>query len=832
MHSKARRDSLTAQALLLGSGISALVYQTLWVKQLSLVVGVDVYAVTTGVSAFFAGLALGGALFGRLADRVDSPLRLYAALELAIALAGLLSTLALARSAALFVALESSLGMLAWVLPFLLVALPAVLMGGTLPPLLAAIKPGDDLVGRSAGQLYAANTAGAIIGVLLCAFLLIPVFGVTGAAIVAALLNALLGVVAMWYARRQAPDQQRSAALQAGPEVARLSTDARLALTLYALAGGVALGYEVLWTQAIVQFLSTRAIAFSVVLATYLTGLVAGSYLYARVADRITARWTLFGSLILGAGLVALVTFAALGPWLAEAQQSLGSHVYTLTGSRMAEMCARFVLAAAVLILPSTLLLGAAFPASARLVVDVARPGQDIGRVLALNTACGIAGTLLTGFMLVPRLGLANSLAVLASVAAVIGAVAMARDTRGAVPVPALGLGAVVLLLAVYVPKDGLSRMLVQARGGELVFYDEGPAGTVAVLEQQSSRGSFRRLYIQGVSNTGDALPSLRYMRLQSLLPLLVHPGEPRSVAVVGLGTGITSGALLAYPNLERRLCIELMQPVVDAVSLFRGNLGAGQDARLEVRVADGRHELMREQERFDLITLEPPPPAAAGVVNLYSSDFYRLAQSRLNEDGLLAQWLPIATQNDSDTRSLVRAMLDVFPHLTLWTTEANEMLLLGAAQPLDLDYARIEQRFRTGEVAVALEEVGILSTADLLATYVTDRTGLEQYAGTAPPVTDDRPRIEYAAWLHAEEITRVLPVLLELRSAPPVKADAAEKARIEASYQRLIDFYQIYLFATMGDRERWGRSVRGFRRDSSANAYYDWFLSQASEPR
>lgn len=816
---------MVAKNLLFFSGLAALVYQTIWIKQLTLVVGIDVYAVTTGVSGFFAGLALGSAVFGRLADRSSNPVRIYAALELGITILGVTATLALAAAPPVFVALQSKIGALAWVMPFVLVAVPAALMGGTLPLLLAALRPKDDSIGRTSGQLYAANTAGAVVGALLTVFVIVPALGIKGTALAAAALNVVLAGVALVIATRAV-----IASRQTEQVLAKATSEARLAMALYAVAGGVALGYEVVWTQVIVQFLSTRAFAFAVVLATYLLGLVVGSWIYARIADRVERRWSAFGLLIVGAGVAALVAFFSLGPWLPASQEWLGDIVLQGTGSRMAMMLARFTLAAAVIVLPSTLLLGAAFPAAARLAVQPGRLGRDVGLVLALNTAFGIAGTIVTGFVLIPALGLAGSLGALAFVAALIGAGALLRQADLG-PTKAIWAGGLVLVVAVFallLPRDRLATLLAEVRGGELVFYDESPGGIVAVIEQQAARGTFRRLYIQGISNTGDAMPSLRYMRLQALLPLLVHPGQPRSAMVLGLGTGITVGALLTDSTLERRVVVELLQPVIDAAPLFEGNYGAGNhDPRLEIVRSDGRHELLRRHESFDVITLEPPPPAAAGVVNLYSRDFYEIVKRRLNEGGMLAQWWPIVAQNDEDSQSLVRSILDVFPYVTLWTTEVHEMLLLGSTQPLELDYARIDERMQAPAVGRALAEVGVMSAADLLATYITDRAGLESYAGAALPVTDDRPRIEYASWVRPGEITRILPKLLGLSSPLPVIASDEDMARIGTSFYRLLTFYEIAYRAYGMDRDTWSARVAAFRRDSEPNPYYDWVLGR-----
>jgi spermidine synthase len=612
--------------------------------------------------------------------------------------------------------------------------------------------------------------------------------------VAAAALNFLVAALALAADRRTKPRVPVEAARAQGPR--RVS----LALGLYALAGGVALGYEVVWTQAIVQFLSTRAFAFTVVLATYLMGLFLGSLLWSRFADRVRRPWLVFGCLLAAAGGSALLLMASIGPWLPQAQGWLGSAVFKATGSELARVCARFALASAVVVLLPTMLLGAAFPVAVRLAGGADRIGRDLGAVLALNTAGGIAGTLLTGFVLVPAFGLVHTLGILAFAAALLGAIAVARGAN--FRKPAL-VGAVALVLVVgggaaLVPGDLLARQLTAARGGKLVFYEETPGGTVAVLEQSAPQGSFRRLYIQGVSNSGDPMPSLRYMRLQALLPLLIHRGEPRSALVIGLGTGITAGALLAYDSLDRRVVAELLPAVVPAAPNFKGNYGVTADPRVTLRLTDGRRELLRSADRYDLITLEPPPPSAAGVVNLYSRDFYALARQRLNPDGLLAQWLPLPTQNDEDSRSLIRSFLDVFPHATLWTTEFHEMLLIGSVEPIQLDATRIAERFGRPGVSAALKEVGIASPAALLATYVTDRAGLERYVQDAPATTDDRPRIEYAAWLRPDEFYRVLPRVLAAGATAPVIANAGEPlmAAIAAEGRCLMELYQAGLDA------------------------------------
>lgn len=809
-------------AMLMISGAAALVYQLLWIKQLSLVVGVEVYAVTIAVSAFFAGLAIGGFWLGRRADQLTRPLRLYAALEVGVAVLGVLATWLLARSASTFAQMELHVGPLAWLLPFLLVGLPAVLMGGTLPVLVRACMRAGRGMAQTGGRLYAANTAGAILGALIAPFVLLPLFGVQGSAFVAAGLNLSIAWLAMVLDRGY-----RGTPTVEAVRGERLPRHIRLALTLYAIAGGIALGYEVVWSQAIVQFMSTRAFAFAVMLATYLGGLMIGSALYSRFADRIRDPWGAFGVLVALAGTLALVQMAVLGTWLMDMQRLVASATMSMTDNRLAAMSARFAVASSCLVLAPTIALGAAFPAALRLCAQAGHEGRNVGSVVALNTIGGIAGTVLTGFALIPAFGLVRTLAVLAIAAGVVGWLAVyggASLRRGA-RWATVGLLVCSLLLALAVSPQRMAGLLAQARGGALSFYEESRGGTVAVLEQGRAGNAFHRLYIQGVSNSGDTLPSLRYMRLQALLPLLIHQGEPRSALVIGFGTGITAGALSQYPGLDHRVVAELLPAVVRAAGQFQGNYGAGTtDKGLDIRMRDGRRELLASEQTYDLITLEPPPPSASGVVNLYSRDFYQLAGSRLNPNGLVAQWWPLATQNTEDSQAMVRSFLDAYPYVSVWTTELHEMMLVGSYQPIRIDAATVAQRFNQPGVAQALGQVGVSSPAALLATWVGDRSTLERYAGNAQAVTDDHPSIEYATWLRGDEFLRVLPEIMAVRTRPPLLHATPEMdADVTRQQMLLFGFYDAGLAAYRNDQQAWERSLDRVMAEDGNNPYYRW---------
>ncbi|MEZ2345552.1 fused MFS/spermidine synthase [Terriglobus sp. RCC_193] len=809
------------------SGISALIFQVLWARELSVVVGVEVYAITLAISAFFAGLAGGSALFGRIADRVVSPLRVYAILEAGVAAAAVAVTLVLPSMAVLYAKLQDHVGLLALVLPFVVVSAPALLMGGTLPVAIRALQPQSLRVAVDGGFLYTANTAGGIIGVLIASFVLIPWVGLRGTALVAGFLNVVACAVVWQQFKETVPHPEKASVVE--KRHTSSVTPSHLPLILYTFAGAVALGYEVVWSQAIGQFVSTRAFSFSIVLAVYLSGLALGAWFGSGFVKRGLDSWGAFGLLISGAGLIAMLEFSAVGRWTVLTQMWIGDAVLKAAGSEALRMYASFATAGIGLVFLPTLLLGAAFPVVLRLIAGKSGVGSAVGNALSANTAAGIVGTMVTGFVMIPMLGIVRTLALLTIVAGAIGVVATLFTTRRWMKL-AVGLTAVsTMVAAAMTPADRLANLLLLTRGGgTLVFYEEGRGATVAVAQQRSKDNAFRRLFVQGVSNSGDAMPSMRYMRLQTMIPLLIHNGEPKSVMVVGFGTGITAGETLRYPGLTTRVCAELLPSIVRAGKMFPENYNAWNDDRLNIRLRDGRQELMRNNQSYDVITLEPPPPSAQGVANLYSVEFYEIAKKRLNQNGILAQWLPIATQNEQQTRELVRSFLNAFPYATLWTTELHEMLLVGSPQPIHIDVRTLQERFAPGSVVASMKGVGIDSPAAVLATWITDRSGLERFAGDARAVTDNHPRIEYGPWVRQDEITRVLPELLKLRTeVPAIGLNRELTAEIHQRQSALFDFYAAGLAAYAGDRNRWEQAIRRVASVDPENAYYQWIIGR-----
>jgi spermidine synthase len=485
--------------------------------------------------------------------------------------------------------------------------------------------------------------------------------------------------------------------------------------------------------------------------------------------------------------------------------------------------------------LPATIATGASFPLLAAIACgDLSHLGARIGWLYAANTAGGIAGALLGGVLLLPWLGLQGSLYACTALNVGLGLAAWSRtgvsQRRGAAAALALaaaGVGAVAWLL----PATYMATVATRNMAGSLLFFREDTHGTVVVMREPFLDRAFNRLLVDGVSNSGDGMPSQRYMRLQTHLPVLLHAGPVERVLVICFGTGITYDAVFRHPDIKIRRCVELSPAVLAAAPLFSAanhHVEARPDA--DIRTADGRAFLLSDSEPYDVITLEPPPPNARGVVNLYSQEFYELCRQHLRPGGVMAQWVPLHTLNLESTRMLMRTFQNVFPHATLWTTEWQETMLLGTLDPLNVDVAAVEQQMSHPDLQRSLAEVGIPSVAQLFATFLMDEEALRAFTAGADVVTDDRPRIEYGRMPFADDFPRLLQALVDGRAELPrlPGLSAASPGLLEETYRQraaLLDFYVAAMAAWSGDRSAAAEALGRVVAVDPDNPYYRWFF-------
>jgi spermidine synthase len=708
------------------SGAAALVYEVLWARDWALLYGTTAEGTAVVLAAYFSGLALGSHLSGRSVPARG--LVRYAALEAGVAFTLLLylflRPLLPAAAAWLAHAVPAPLTPGARLALALLVLLtPTTLLGATLPAVAAALRPQD---GAGAGRLYAWNTLGGAAGALIAAPVLVRGLGMRGAYAVAIAVNVVVAAAALALARR---DGGRNA----DPDTTVTRTGAgRAAVTVAAVTGGVGLAAEVLWARGLSGVLSNSIYSIAIVLGATLLGIVLGAALASRLLRRASGsprrRLAVIEGLLAIALVGSLLALPALPAVSLRLIRMLG------VGGPGAGFAVEVLLALLVILVPATLL-GAAFP-QVLVTASPAAPARMMGQVLAANTAGGIAGAVAGAFVLLPWLGLARGTLVLAALST---AVAGALGARGVAALAAAAGAAVALATpVVHVPwrDHGTERLL---------YYRDGATATVMVtVDAQGAK----RLRTNGQYTLGGSA-GLFLERRQAHLPLLLHPA-PRRLLALGVGTGDTAGAARTHPDLDVE-GVEIVAEVLDAARLFAvENGGVLDDARARFIVDDARSRLLASAETYDVILSDLFLPWTAGTTSLYALEFYQLGLAHLRPGGLYCQWLPLHQLAVSDLELIVATFTRAFPNVQLWVAyhRATTPLaaLVGSAAAVHTDDATLRARLADGGLAAATARVGLDAPADLAVLYVADGAVLRAVTAGVPPITDDRPRLEFSA--------------------------------------------------------------------------------------
>ena len=731
------------------SGAVALIYQVLWTRQLGLVFGVTIQAASTVLACFMGGLALGSYLAGRWSDSMARPLRAFAIVEVLIAVSALLTPTLLGLADTVFISLVPSLeGSPALTtvtrvgLTALVLIMPAGLMGMTYPLVLRAASRSADGIRRTASLLYAINTTGAIVGVLAGSLWLVPELGLSRTFLVAASVNVLVALVAWLASRGEAPIPHTPAAPAADAAAGALVTEplsdrARwVVLLVIALSGTVSLALEIVWFRILVFFLRPTTYAFASMLAAVLAGLAIGSYLVTPWLRR-RANW----QAILGATEIAVGMTGLLSAFLLVRANDIMVWMWT-AGAELTppwDFVLPLLFAAGFAILPTAILLGAAFPMGLILWTtggrqDDARVGRRVGTLYALNVAGAIVGSLAGGFILIPTLGAQSSL-VLISAIPLIGGLTLFWMARPTLRVPVVGV-AVLAFVGIAAVLPDVFEDVIQRRypGHEVLWHAEDAQATVSVAQH----GDQRVLLIDGMHHASDGEGMVHYHRAIGTLAVAVHP-DPHEVLIVGMGGGTTGGGASILPN-TRTTVVELSPSVITAGSWFEKiNRKILENPNVTFEVADGRHFLKTTQKKFDVITADLMLPHLAGAASLYSADYYALARQALAPGGIMVQWIPVDTEFQH--KLMLRSFLDAFPYVTLWI---GGSIAIGSNEPLTLRESDFALKVAYPQVQVAMEESGLGTFQLLVNQYFTHRPHIERYLGEGPLLRDDKPVTEY----------------------------------------------------------------------------------------
>jgi spermidine synthase len=749
--------------LLFGSGCAALVYEIVWLQMLEQVIGSTGVSLGILLGTFMSGLCLGSLLFHRWVTPAAHPFRVYAALEAAIGVLGVLVLLVVPVAGRLYAAgvatgvpglLLRGLACAVLLLP------PTILMGATLPAIARWAKTTPEGVSRL-GFFYGGNILGAVFGCLLAGFYLLRVHDMATATWVAAGVNLAVAAVA-WALAARVPH-----AAQEEPSPIRADASPRGAtpiLVAIALSGMTALGAQVVWTRILSLMLGATTYTFSIILAVVLIGLGIGS-----TAGAGLTRTLRRPGMALGASQLLLPLAIAWAAWMLADWLPLWPIAPTLSKSPWIDFQMDFV-RCLVALLPATVLWGASFPfALAAATAPGQDPGRIVGRVFAANTLGALAGALLFSVVLVPAIGTQHSQRLMVGLAALAGVLALAPAALPSLarvlrppPVAWAAAGAVALaagLVATIGPvPPGLiaygRTLATQPRMPDFLFVGEGMNSSVAVTKFPLAAAP-RLFHVSGKVEASSEPGDMRNQRLLGHLPALVH-GRPKSVLVVGFGAGVTAGSFVAYPEVERIVICEI-EPLIPAKvgpHFTKENHGVLADPRVEIVYDDARHFLLTTKEKFDVITSDPIHPWVKGAASLYTQEYLELAKARLNPGGVLVEWVPLYENSAAGVKSLVATFFEVFPEASMWThivrqRRGDDAVIIGQAGPTRIDAEALEARFASpayARVRQSLAEVGIRSPIQLFSGYTGRKGELGPWLAGAEINRDRNLRLQFLA--------------------------------------------------------------------------------------
>jgi predicted membrane-bound spermidine synthase len=751
------------------SGATALVYEVVWSKYLTLMFGSTVQAQTVVLAVFMGGLALGNRLFGARADKAPQPLALYGYVEVAIGLYAFCFNWIYQFGDAVFVRLGTGhLDHRAWLLVLkagLSIGLllgPTVLMGGTLPLLAAWLQRQSTDAGRWSARFYSINSLGAVFGAGLAGFYLVQGLGMVASVQMTALVNVLIGFTAVGLARRlgdlSTPPTRTAPSVESAESTLR---SLRWSCGLVALTGGVSMGLEVLASRSLVLIFGASLQAFAIVLMAFILGIGLGGAVVASPRWQRLRRETSTCALLLGAA--TWVGFLVLGitKWVEIYLWAKTGLAASLTGFQFHQVLASGM-SMIVLGVPAGLI-GAVLPLWIRaLEAGSAGLGNQVGRLLTWNTLGAVAGVLFTGFGLMPNVGLRGSFYVLVILLCAGGSwIAWVNRSR---PVAILGacLGAGIAVVSLttgegwrQVLSSGAFRMrgtyvdpqLMEKRRLhiKILFYEDAADATVSVEQGDGvAVPADIGLRINGKVDASSRV-DLSTQYLLAHVPLAARP-ESRDVFVLGLGSGVTAGALLGHP-VETVTIAENCQPVLRGSRFFaEWNRNVLADPRVRVWNDDARTVLKLGSRHYDVIISEPSNPWMVGVGSVFSREFYQLAASRLKEGGLMCQWFHVYEMSDEIVSLVLRTFNSVFPYIELWDPGEGDIILLGGLRPWKSSAEVYRQVFDRERVRSDFKAIGLETPEALWARQLASQRTAFAIAGEGPTQSDAFPILEYEA--------------------------------------------------------------------------------------
>jgi spermidine synthase len=741
------------------SGASGLIYQIVWVRMLSRLLGNTVFATSTVLAAFMAGLAIGAYAFGRFIDKKDKPLKVYAQLEIAVGIFALILPLILNNLFPVYELVYQALGsgstvgitVIQVAIAFVCLLVPTIAMGATLPVLGAVVSSQASRFGTNISLLYGVNTLGAVVGTLASGFFLIGVFGEWATVIIGVSVNLLVGLMAYYYSNMHegntAPSIEPSD-VQSSSDEGRVSPYPSyvryVVVSVFMVSGFVALGYEIVWTRLLQIFTGPSIYAFTLMLGVYLSGIAIGSIGISRVIDRFKEPLLAFGILEL-----ILSFLGVIGLFWFQSVAEMAIDSYSL----------RMLLPTLLVVLPPTIILGLIFPTVTKCyTMSIDRAGSSISHVYTLNTIGSIFGSLAVGFWLMPAIGSMATICLLAGINGILGLVIIFMVPKRSMSYATYGLSgglALAILLSISVAPDPSDEVveyqisrLAQGNPYEIYYNKEDITSMVTSfgITHDTEEDPGKSLWVNGYGMTVLTTDT----KVLAHVPIWMAR-KPENMLVVCFGMGTTFKSATTYDDLNVT-SVELIPNVYECYPYYHESVGELSQYDSQWVVNDGRNHLLLSQAKYDVITIDPPPPIyGAGTVNLYTQEFYELCKRRLSETGVLSQWFPGETPL-VELKMLIKTYQSVFPNAMMWRgPEESGCFIVASREPIDIDAQVLVDAWKNSDVVTDLTEwkKWISSPEEITDLFLMGPAQIEALVGDAPILTDNNPYTEFPLTLH-----------------------------------------------------------------------------------
>ncbi len=776
------------------SGAAALIYEVLWVRYLSIVFGGSHLAVTTVLSVFMGGLALGSYRIGKRVGNYKNLLRLYGFLELGIAASALVFVALMRFYPAIYIPLaqiaEDSPIYLSFLrITFAAIALivPTTLMGGTLPVLSNFITRRIQGLGSRLSFLYGLNTIGAVVGAAAAGFFLLPHYSVSATLKIAVLINVLVGMAGIVLQEKvqvvldgAATGEKAVADVTIPPittaEKPKNVFPLKLVLWGTGVSGFCALGYEVLWTRILSIVIGAHVYGFTLLLMAFLAGIGLGSTAYGlffkvsgtlrKGGENLSMRSVIgFGlvQVIIGASALLVTLHIRDLPIHAVAVYDFFHDMKIKIGPFKTSQLANFVIAFSFLFVPA-FFMGVAFPLAGKIHGQFKKVvGHAVGEILAYNTVGAILGSAVSGFVLIYLLGIQRSLQVMILINIGFGLLVIASvKDRKTLNWGIVSATAAAILLLVFNPEiwklwDRKYYGVYQSNHPEMystpekareilentdvLYYGEGIQAIVSSIQA----GEAQFFITNGRVEASNSNEGMQCQYTLGHLPMLLNR-NPKKVFVLGTGSGMTLGATSVHPSVEQITLAEIEPKVLGVARTFGiYNHCVLNNPKLKIVFNDGRNFLMTTKEKFDVITADPIHPWFGGAGYLYSTQYFKLAAEHLNPGGIVCQWLPMYELSEENLKSVVKTLSENFAYIMVWLTH-DDAELVGSNSPIVIDEKELERRIRVPEVLQDLGRVKMGSAEDFLSYFVTGTEGAKAYSSGGRINTDDNLYLEFSA--------------------------------------------------------------------------------------